>query len=344
MIENFIDDEKNFKKERITLPPMENLSLIRSFREKFYSLVSQIPEGRVSTYGELARSLGSNRAARAVGKMLNENPRPEVVPCHRVVKSDGTLGGYDRGKEEKKKLLEKEGVSVEDEEIVNFEEVLFTDFQSDKPLETLREEQMELKEKVSFGDDEGDFATIAGVDVSYSEQRAYPAISLWDRKKKEEKEAYVTKVEVDFPYIPTFLAFRELPPLLDVLSEAETKPDVVMVDGNGVMHPHEMGLASHLGLETKIPTVGVAKSKLCGKIMEDVDKQNRVSEVRKDGSLIGHAVLEGERAKNPIYVSPGHKVSHENAVDLVREFCQYKVPDPIRRAHIKATKRRKKDE
>ncbi len=317
---------------------------IRSFREYFYSLVSQIPEGRVSTYGTLAKALGSERAARAVGKMLNQNPRPVEVPCHRVVRYDGTLGGYGGGKEKKKGLLEEEGVEIKDGRVKGFEKVFFEDFESHKPLQRLREEQYRVQKKITVQESGVEFMTVAGVDVSYSNGTAYPALSLWDHENKEEIDVFTTEIEVEFPYIPTFLAFKELPCLLEVLDLVEDKPDVIMVDGNGVMHPDGVGLASHLGVEACIPTIGVAKSKLCGRLLDEIDreKNKKLSEIRKNGKLIGHALLEGDRAKNPIYVSPGHKVSHMEAIELVKEYCRYKVPEPIRRAHIEANKRRKK--
>ncbi len=321
-------------------------SLVKSFRQDFYPLVCQIPEGRVSTYGALARALGSERAARAVGKMLNENPRPVEVPCHRVVMSDGSLGGYGGGIEEKKRLLEEEGIRIKNGRVKEFEHVVFESFVSDKPLKRLREEQKRVKEKVAVQESGIGFSSVAGVDVSYSNNRAYPALSLWDHENKEEIDVFTTEIDVEFPYIPTFLAFRELPCLLEILEKVEDQPDVVMVDGNGVMHPDGIGLASHLGVETGMATVGVAKSKLCGDLVDEIDREKgkMLSEVRDNGKLIGHALLEGKRAKNPIYVSPGHGVSHDQAVQLVKSYCRYKVPDPIRRAHIEATKRRKKDE
>jgi len=330
---------------------LKHTSIIKKFRQNFYSLVCQIPEGRVSTYGALARALGSERAARAVGKMLNRNPRPVEVPCHRVVRSDGSLGGYAQGKKKKKDLLRQEGLEFENEKVRDFKKIFFDDFRSDRPLKKLKEEQLKVKEKIIVpekSDRDEDISSIGGVDVSYSDGKAYPALSLWDNdnEKKKEIESYTKEVDVEFPYIPTFLAFRELPSLLEILEEAEKKPDLVMVDGNGILHPEGTGLASHLGVEEEIPTIGVAKSKLCGSLVEEVDREEdkMVSQVRKNGKLIGHAVLEGDRAKNPIYVSPGHEVSHQKAVELVRTYCRYKIPDPIRRAHIEATKRRKKDE
>jgi len=315
--------------------------VIRDFREDFYSLVSQIPEGRVSTYGRLAVGLGDKIASRAVGKMLNENPYAPEVPCHRVVRSDGTLGGYASGEKKKKELLESEGIKIKDGKVVNFEEVLFSDFDSDLPLKKLRDVQLEVKKKISIQNLSEDIERIAGVDVSYSYPHAYCALSIWQNHK--EIELITSKSEVKFPYIPTYLAFRELPPLLKVLEKTKIDLDIIMVDGNGILHPKRIGLASHLGVETGIPTIGVAKSKLCGTLIEKVDQDNRVSEVRENDKLIGHAVLEGNKAKNPIYVSPGHRISHDQSLEIVRKYCKYKVPEPIRKAHTEAKKRRKKD-
>jgi methylated-DNA-[protein]-cysteine S-methyltransferase len=86
-----------------------------------YSLVSNIPEGKVVTYGQLATSLGNSRAARGIGKVLNKNPRPVIVPCHRVVCSDGHVGGYMYGKKRKISLLIKEGIPIDNDIIRDFE-------------------------------------------------------------------------------------------------------------------------------------------------------------------------------------------------------------------------------
>jgi len=91
------------------------------FGRKVLELVGSIPSGRVTTYGEIARALGDVRLSRAVGNALNKNPRPVETPCHRVVKSDGTLGGYSRGIHEKTKLLQSEGIRIKDGRILDFD-------------------------------------------------------------------------------------------------------------------------------------------------------------------------------------------------------------------------------
>ena len=83
-----------------------------SFQEKVYKVVSKIPKGKVMTYAEIAKALGSPRAFRAVGSALNKNPNPVIVPCHRVVRSNGEIGGYRGGQKKKAILLKKEGVII----------------------------------------------------------------------------------------------------------------------------------------------------------------------------------------------------------------------------------------
>lgn len=95
-----------------------------SFSDGVYELASKIPEGKVSTYKEIAEKLGS-RAYRAVGNALNKNPYAPKVPCHRIVNSDGRIGGFATGSRDKIKLLEKEGVKVKEGRIIDFEKVLF---------------------------------------------------------------------------------------------------------------------------------------------------------------------------------------------------------------------------
>ncbi|MFP4115585.1 MAG: endonuclease V [Candidatus Aenigmatarchaeota archaeon] len=315
--------------------------IVEDFPNLLYSLVNQIPEGRVTTYGKLAEALGDKRAARAVGQLLKQNPEPVEVPCHRVVRSSGNLGGYVEGKEMKAELLEAEGVEVGYKEVENFENIVFENFSSEKPLHKLREEQHEKKKLVEIEELEGEPRFVGGVDAAYGNGEGYAVLYVWDEERSKE---YVSKIqsEVKFPYIPTYLAFRELPLLLEAVEKAEVRPDVVMVDGNGILHPERFGLASHLGVETDIPTLGVAKSKLCGRIKGKIAHETPTVEVEMSGERRGYALLSSERAEKPIYISPGHRIGCEESLDLVRKYCNYKVPKPVRKAHILAGKMKDK--
>ena len=91
---------------------------ITKFQEKVYAACRKIPRGRVMTYGELAKKIGNPASARAVGNALNKNPFAPKVPCHRVVRSDGTVGGFAQGTKKKIKLLQKEGMKIKDGKII----------------------------------------------------------------------------------------------------------------------------------------------------------------------------------------------------------------------------------
>jgi len=102
--------------------------------EYTYYLVKQIPPGRVSTYGAVAKALGNPGYARAVGKYMNKNPDADTMPCFKIVGSDGSLGGFGLGIDDKIRRLEKDGILVKDGRIVDFERVFFNDFKTEYPL------------------------------------------------------------------------------------------------------------------------------------------------------------------------------------------------------------------
>ncbi|RLF44244.1 MAG: endonuclease V, partial [Thermoplasmata archaeon] len=118
------------------------------FFEEVYKLTRQIPKGKISTYGAIAKALGDIRASRAVGLALNLNPDPEFTPCYKIVHSDGRLGGFGRGIEDKIRRLKKDGIAIKGGRIVDFEKHYFDDFQATYPLKELRREQLELSKKV----------------------------------------------------------------------------------------------------------------------------------------------------------------------------------------------------
>ena len=119
------------------------------------------------------------------------------------------------------------------------------------------------------------------------------------------------------------------------------KPDVFLVDGQGFAHPYGLGFASHLGLILDKPTVGVAKSLLCGKVEQNVEGV-RVTPLKDKGEVIGAEVVTKQGTK-PVYVSVGHKVSLKRATEIVMECTgKYRLPEPIRRAHIIASEEKRR--
>jgi len=295
--------------------------------EEVYRLTRQIPKGKVSTYGAIAKALGDIRASRAVGFALNQNPNPDFTPCYKVVNSDGTLGGFGLGIEEKIRRLEKDGIKVIDGKIVNFDEVFFDNFVSEYPLKRLRKEQLELSKKVRIEDDFDDIETIGGLDVAYSSRKrrlACAACVIMDRLGNVMDRVWITD-EIKFPYVPTYLAYRELPLFEKLINRVKERPSIFLVDGNGILHPYRIGIASHLGIVLDIPTIGVAKNLLHGEI------EGRY--IFDKGEKIGYVLYSSKR---PIFISPGHRVSMETSIDIVKIFLKYRIPEPLRQAHILA--------
>ncbi len=322
--------------------------------EYVYYLTRQIPKGMVSSYGAIATALGDIRASRGVGEAEHLNPTAVIMPCHRVVYSDGGLGGYGGagGQGRKIDLLAQEGVSVEDYKIVDFENVLFQDFQTEYPLKKLRSTQERLREKIIIknGSEAIELVKkggyIAGVDVAYSGWDGYGACAVMGYPDLELKQVVTVKAKVKLPYVPTYLGFREFPvveKLVNKVKKSNFKPLVFMFDGNGILHPYGMGLASHMGSALGIPAVGAAKGLLCGTLDEYPTRQGEAGKINFEGKHIGYGLRSSIRAKKLIYVSPGHHVSKKTALEIVKSCSRTRIPDPVREAHRAATKYRLKN-
>jgi len=149
-------------------------------------------------------------------------------------------------------------------------------------------------------------------------------------------ELKVSSGKIVFPYIPGLLSFRELPLILSACEKLSSVPDLVLVDGQGIAHPRRMGLASHLGLLLDKPTVGCAKSRLCGyHDMPGVEPGSYAELIDKD-EVVGVA-LRTRCGVKPVYVSIGHKVDLQTARNRVLECCRgYRLPEPTRLAHLAA--------
>ena len=180
--------------------------------------------------------------------------------------------------------------------------------------------------------------TVGGVDVSYVGDYAIAAVVVMKYNTLEIKEKAVNVVKVKFPYIPTLLSFRECYPMIKAIKKLKELPDILMVDAQGRLHPFRLGAASHLGVVLDIPTIGVAKKLLCGNIGE---RTNNWAPIYDKGELIGAAVWTKKNTK-PIFVSVGHRVTLKTAIEITINTCKkYKLPEPIRQAHIVATLERR---
>lgn len=303
-----------------------------------YDLVAQVPEGMVTTYGEVARALGDVVASRFVGLAMSRNDDIVRVPCRRVVQSDGFVGGYTGGGPAKKiALLRREGIEISGSKVANLERVLFSDFRTNYPLIELRKIQMGLKGNLVIRRHKKRIRSVAGIDVAYDGEHSYAALVKFEFESKEEVARHVIEGEARFPYVPTYLAFREVPvvaPLMEFVDD-ET---VLMYDGNGVLHPEGFGITSHVGVVFGVPTIGVAKKLLCGDVSRCSAKV--ASEITMNGQLVGYA-LRGGHAERPVYVSAGHRVSQGQAKDIALRFSKHRVPEPTRIAHIVAESARR---
>ncbi|MBX4195571.1 endonuclease V [Candidatus Parcubacteria bacterium] len=189
--------------------------------------------------------------------------------------------------------------------------------------------QHRLRDKIRLIPLEKKIKAIAGADVSMDlfGNTLYAGIIVLKFPSLETVEVVTAKTETNFPYIPGLLSFREIPALLKCVEKLSTKPDVFMVDGQGIAHPRRLGIASHLGVELGIPTIGVGKSVLYGKT-----EGERLIDP-KSCEIIG-SVIKTKPRTNPLIVSPGHLITLEESVEIVRNTLSgYKLPEPTRRAH-----------
>ncbi len=177
--------------------------------------------------------------------------------------------------------------------------------------------------------------TIAGVDQAFFDDKVISGIVTLDYRTMEEKSHVYAIKAAEFPYIPTFLAFREGKAIVSAYRKLPEKPELLMIGRCGINHPRSAGLATHIGVALDIPTIGVSKSILCG-TSEQPAGAGTVQLLMYDGRQIGW-VLKAKENCNPIIVAPGHRVSMESSIEITRHCLRgYKLPEPTRQAHIYA--------
>jgi len=208
-------------------------------------------------------------------------------------------------------------------------------------VERARKLQKRLSKQVIKEDTlAGKLRYVAGVDVAYIGEWAIGAVAVLDYASLLTAETRKAKVKVSLPYIPTLLSFREVKPARAAISKLETQPDVFLVDAQGIAHPYRLGFASHLGLLLDKPTIGVAKSRLCGHV-QPVNEQGW-SPITDRGEVIG-AAIRRTGGEQPVYVSIGNKVSLKRAIEIVKHCTKSaRVPEPIRVAHALGNEEREK--
>lgn len=210
-------------------------------------------------------------------------------------------------------------------------------------LASLRKQQIELAAQVIRKDrmEQDPPRLIAGADVGFEQggDVTRAAIVLLKYPSLELVEYQVARVATSMPYIPGFLSFREYPALLTAWEMLSQKPDLLFVDGHGISHPRRLGVASHFGLLVDVPTIGVAKKRLCGKF-EPLSEEPGSCQLLTDKGEPLAWVLRSKKRCNPLFVSTGHKVSLDTALLWVnRCLVGYRLPEPTRWADAVASGR-----
>lgn len=209
-------------------------------------------------------------------------------------------------------------------------------------LDSLRKEQMYLAKKIILKDKFDAPDVLAGVDLSYKNTTCIVAYVALKFKTLEVLEKNAIKHKVVFPYIPTFLAFREGPPTLALLEEINTRPDILMINGHGIAHPLFYGYASHIGVLTSIPTIGIATKLLYGMSSEIPVNAGSYCYVNYKSRRVGAIFLSKEGCK-PIIVSPGHLITLDSCIKIVKcSLKGHKLPEPLRLAHKLAQEEKKR--
>ena len=179
---------------------------------------------------------------------------------------------------------------------------------------------------------------IAGVDISVGKrgEMATGAVVVLSYPDLRVVATGVARGQLDFPYVPGLLSFRESPLTLAAFERLSITPDLVLVDGQGIAHPRRFGLASHLGLWRDRSTLGCAKSLLCGSHEMPGVEPGSYADIMDNGETIGVALRTRPGVK-PVYVSIGHKLDLETAIYWVLKCCRgYRLPEPARLAHLAA--------
>ncbi len=201
-----------------------------------------------------------------------------------------------------------------------------------------REIQRSLASRVVRKSDVDVPRLIAGADISHEDERgiAKAAVVVLLYPELVLVEQSVIEKRVEFPYVPGFLSFREAPLVLAACERLTLTPDLLIADAQGIAHPRRLGLASHLGLFLDMPTIGCAKSILCGR-HDDLGEEPGARALLLDGDEVVGAALRTKRGVKPVYVSIGHKVDLEAALHWVMACCNgYRLPEATRLAHLAA--------
>lgn len=199
-------------------------------------------------------------------------------------------------------------------------------------LRKLELEQRKVAEAVSLKDaiDFNLADRIAGCDTAIVNNRIIAAIVVLDKDMQILEQQYVVK-KAEFPYLPGFRAYRELPAMTECFNKLQEQPDVLFIEGHGIAHPRKCGIAAHFGIIIQKPTIGIAKNLLMGEAKD--------GDIIINGKVCGFKLQTKEGSK-PIYISSGNMISLKTALELTKKFIvkPHKLPEPLVQARKYANK------
>lgn len=195
--------------------------------------------------------------------------------------------------------------------------------------------QQSLRGEIVTADQFGTIRYVAGVDVGFEADGTVTraAVAVLNLEDLTLQDRAIARRPTEFPYIPGFLSFREVPAVLDALQRLHVLPDLLLCDGQGIAHPRRFGIACHLGLLTDLPAIGVAKSLLVGRHADVPDERGSWQPLTHKGETVG-AALRTRPGTKPLFISTGHRISLDTAIAYVMRCTpKYRLPETTRQAH-----------
>jgi deoxyribonuclease V len=195
--------------------------------------------------------------------------------------------------------------------------------------------QETLRERIILKKTFSELRHIGGGDVGYSKNKnlLLGAIAVFSFPEMEMFDSATACGKISFPYIPGFLSFREGPILIKAFKQLKIKPDLMIFEGQGIAHPREFGLASHLGLWLDLPSIGCTKTPLLDSCVPPGTSKGNYNSILKEGKEVG-AVLRTREGVKPLFISPGHRIDLPAAIQIILSTCpEFRMPEPLRKAH-----------
>ncbi|MHA1143118.1 MAG: endonuclease V [Candidatus Helarchaeota archaeon] len=208
-------------------------------------------------------------------------------------------------------------------------------------LQKLREHQLQLVPFIRLYDDFESISSVTGVDSAYIDDLAFTACVTVDFSSLKVIEENTCQTRLEFPYIPTYFVFREGPPILECIAGLKHSPDLILFNAHGTIHPMRIGAASHLGILLDKPSIGMARNLLHGRISTEPKDKTWKYVIDDNGTRIGASIQAIPRT-NPIFISPGHRISLKTSITLITKLIKTeKMPIPLSLAHRLANKIKK---